>query len=71
MSVNKQEVSRDELHERLEAILHERRDKTMFIVGDSSLRYVDIVQVIDSAQDAGFAKVGSITNGMRRDPSGG
>src|SRR5688572_11315964 len=39
MSVNKQDVSPEELRERLSAIFQERRDKTMFIVGASRLRY--------------------------------
>jgi biopolymer transport protein ExbD len=38
----------------------------MFIVGDSSLRYGEIVYVIDAAKGAGVGRVGIITEGMRR-----
>ena len=38
----------------------------MFIAGDGSLRYGDIVDVIDAAKGAGVEKVGIVTEGMRR-----
>ena len=51
---------------RLRNIFEERKDKTMFIVGDGSLRYKDIVDVIDAAKGAGVEKVGIVTDGMRK-----
>ena len=66
ISVNKQDVTTQELPERLRTIFEERKDKTMFIVGDGNLRYADIVQVIDAAKGAGVEKVGIVTEGMRR-----
>jgi biopolymer transport protein ExbD len=66
LSVNKQSVTSVELQERLRAIFEARRDKTMFIVGDATLRYADIVQVIDSAKGAGVERVGIVTDAMRR-----
>ena len=71
ISVNKQDVSPQELPERLRTIFEERKDKTMFIVGDGNLRYADIVYVIDSAKGAGVEKVGIVTEGMRRAANGG
>jgi biopolymer transport protein ExbD len=56
------------LPERLIAIYQDRRDKTMFIAGAGSLRYGDIVQVIDVAKGAGVQRVGIVTEGMRRLP---
>ena len=38
----------------------------MFIVGAGTLRYGDIVAVIDAAKGAGVEKVGIVTEGMRR-----
>ena len=38
----------------------------MFIAGAASLRYGDIVQVIDAAKGAGVVRVGIVTEGMRR-----
>jgi len=71
MSVNKQDVTPQQLPERLRTIFEERKDKTMFIVGDGNLRYGDIVYVIDSAKGAGVEKVGIVTEGMRRAANGG
>ena len=66
ISVNKQDVSAQELPERLRTIFEERKDKTMFIVGDGNIRYGDIVMVIDAAKGAGVEKVGIVTEGMRK-----
>ena len=38
----------------------------MFIIGAGSLRYRDIIDVIDAAKGAGVEKVGIVTEGMRR-----
>ena len=50
ISVNKQDVTMAELEERLRDIFEARRDKTMFIMGAGTLRYGDIIEVIDAAQ---------------------
>jgi biopolymer transport protein ExbD len=71
MSVNKQDVTPKDLPERLRTIFEERKNTTMFIVGDGALRYSDIVYVIDSAKGAGVEKVGIVTEGMRRAANGG
>jgi len=71
LSVNKQDVTPQELPERLRTIFEERKDKTMFIVGDGVLRYGDIVYVIDAAKGAWVEKVGIVTEGMRRAANGG
>jgi biopolymer transport protein TolR len=66
IAVNKQDVSIVQLENRLRNIFEQRSDKTMFIVGDGSLKYKDIVEVIDAAKGAGVEKVGIVTEGMRR-----
>ncbi len=66
ISINKQDVALPELEDRLRTIFEERKDKTMFIAADGSLRYGDIVNVIDAAKGAGVEKVGIVTEGMRR-----
>jgi len=66
ISVNKQDVPVAELQERLRNIFDDRKDKTMFIAGAGSLRYGDIVVVIDAAKGAGVEKVGIVTEAMRR-----
>ena len=55
-----------ELESRLRTIYEARKDKTMFIMAAGSLRYKDIVEVIDAAKGAGVDKVGIVTEGMRR-----
>jgi biopolymer transport protein TolR len=66
ISVNKGDVSIAELPARLRAIFEQRKDKTMFIIGAGSLRYGEIVEVIDAAKGAGVEKVGIVTEGMRQ-----
>ena len=66
ISVNKQDVTIQGLEERLRRIYEQRRDKTMFIAGAGTLRYGDIIEVIDAAKGAGVNKVGIVTEGMRR-----
>ena len=65
LSVNKQDVSMGELEGRLRNIFEQRKEKTMFIVGDGGLRYGEIIAVIDAARGAGVEKVGIVTEGMR------
>jgi biopolymer transport protein ExbD len=66
ISVNNNDVAIQQLEERLRTIFEERKDKTMFIMGAGSLRYGDIVEVIDAAKGAGVEKVGIVTEAMRR-----
>jgi biopolymer transport protein ExbD len=71
ISINNKDVPLDTLQEELRAIFEERTMKTMFIMGAGTLRYGDIVEVIDAAKGAGVEKVGIVTEGMRRAASGG
>jgi biopolymer transport protein ExbD len=66
ISINKQPVQLAELEERLRTIFETRKEKTMFIAGDGSLKYGEIIAVIDAAKGAGIDKVGIVTEGMRR-----
>jgi len=66
ISINKSDVNVVDLEDRLRKIYEERKDKTLFIAGDGTLRYGDIVEVIDAAKGAGVEKVGIITEGMRQ-----
>ena len=66
ITVNNQDVSITQLEERLRAIFVERKEKTMFVMGAGTLKYGDIVAVIDAAKGAGVEKVGIVTEAMRR-----
>jgi biopolymer transport protein ExbD len=71
ISINNKDVSLSDLESTLRTIFEERTQKTMFIMGAGSLRYGEIVEVIDAAKGAGVEKVGIVTEGMRRGSSGG
>ena len=66
ISVNKTDVTLQELETRLRNIYDQRKDKTMFLIAAGTLRYKDIVDVIDAAKGAGVEKVGIVTEGMRK-----
>jgi biopolymer transport protein TolR len=65
ITINHQPVGAADLEARLRDVFQERRDKTLYISGDSSLRYGEIVEVIDAAKGAGVQRVGVITESMR------
>ena len=71
ISINNRDVQLRDLEEELRQIFEGRQLKTMFIMGAGSLRYGEIVEVIDAAKGAGVEKVGIVTEGMRRAASGG
>ncbi len=66
ISINNQDVPLGQLGEKLRSVFEERKEKTMFIMGAGTLRYGEIVEVIDLAKGAGVEKVGIVTEGMRR-----
>jgi biopolymer transport protein ExbD len=70
IAVNHQPIPLDQLESRLRDVFESRKEKTMFIVGDPSLRYGEIVNVIDAAKGAGVEKVGIVTMGMRNEAAG-
>jgi biopolymer transport protein ExbD len=70
ITVNKQVIGLTALQDFLRTTFETRKEKTMFIIGDGSLRYADIIAVIDAAKGAGVDKVGIVTEGMRKGDSG-
>jgi biopolymer transport protein ExbD len=71
ISINNQDVPLNQLAEKLRTVFEERKEKTMFIIGDPSLRYGEIVTAIDAAKGAGVEKVGIVTLGMRNEANPG
>ncbi len=71
ITINNSDVTIGQLEQRLRGIFEERQSKTMFIIGDGTLRYGEIMAVIDAAKGAGVEKVGIVTEGMRRAGSSG
>ena len=66
LAINHQQVVLTDLEHRLRSIFEGRSDKTLFITAASTLRYGDVIDVIDAAKGAGVQRVGIITDGMRR-----
>jgi biopolymer transport protein TolR len=65
LAINKQPIASQDLEARLGDVFRDRRDKTLFISADGSLRYGQVVRVIDAAKGAGVVRVGVITERMR------
>ena len=70
LTVNKQDVPIYEAENRLREIFATRREKTLFMIGAPTVRYGDIMVVIDAAIGAGVEKIGIVTEGMRREAQG-
>jgi biopolymer transport protein ExbD len=69
LAINKQPVDLAELTPRLRDIYRARSDKTIFLIGAGTLRYGEVVTVIDAAKAAGLERVGIVTDGMRARPA--
>ena len=65
LTINKQPVALDEAEARFRDIFRTRRDRTLYVIGDGSVSYGEILAVIDAARGAGVARVGIVTEGMR------
>jgi biopolymer transport protein ExbD len=66
IEINRQPVTLMDLESRLREIYRDRNNKTLYIAGAGTLRYGEIVAVIDASKGAGVNRVGIITDGMRR-----
>jgi biopolymer transport protein TolR len=61
VQIGSDDIRVDILPERVRQALLERTDKSLFVRGDGSVAYKDLVYVIDKLKDAGVEKVGLIT----------
>jgi biopolymer transport protein ExbD len=66
LTVNSQPVDVGDAERVFRELFRERRDKTLFVIGDASVRYGDIARIIDAATGAGVTRVGIVTEEMRR-----
>src|SRR5262249_655926 len=64
IAVNHQPIPLDQLESKLRDIFESRKEKTMFIVGDPSLRYGQIVAVIDAPKTPALNNIDILTIGM-------
>ena len=63
ITINKQPVSWDELPLRIRDLFETRADKTLFLRGAPSLRYGEVVGVLDVARGNGVERVGIVPSG--------
>jgi biopolymer transport protein ExbD len=63
ITINKQPVSWDELPLRIRDLFETRADKTLFLRGATSLRYGEVVGVLDVARGNGVERVGIVPSG--------
>ena len=67
LTINKTEVRLGDAPSKFREIYETRKDKTVFIIGDPSVPYGDIMLIVDAAMGAGVTKVGIVTLGMREE----
>jgi biopolymer transport protein ExbD len=65
LSINHQPVVMADLESTLRSVFDARVDKTLFITASGTLRYGEVIDVIDAAKGAGVQRVGIVTEGMR------
>lgn len=65
LRINREEIRMADAGARLRDLFSDRRDKTLFVIGDGSVRYGEIAAIIDAASGAGVDRIGIITEGMR------
>jgi biopolymer transport protein ExbD len=66
LSLNKQSIALSDLQLRLRDILESRNDKSVFIIGASTVKYGEMMPVIDAGIGAG-GRVALVTEGMRNE----
>ena len=71
LTINKQETRIEDAGTKMREIFETRKDKTLFLIGAGSVRYGEIMLIIDAAMGAGVTKIGVVTDGMRREAAGG
>ena len=64
VTINTQPVELAAVEARLRDIFAARRDRTLWVRGDGSLRYGEIIKVIDAAHGAGITRIGVVTPGV-------
>ncbi len=65
LRINAREVAVADVGAYLAPLFADRRDKTLFLIGDGSVRYGEIARIIDLATGAGVERVGIVTEKMR------
>jgi len=67
LTLNKRGIEMASAETALRDVFSSRRDKTLYIIGDGTVRYGEIARIIDAAKGAGVDRVGIVTEGMKRE----
>jgi biopolymer transport protein ExbD len=70
LTINQQPVTIQTAEAKFREIYETRKDKTLFLRGAGTVRYGEIMAVIDAAMGGGVDKIGVVTEGMVRDAQG-
>src|SRR5262245_32890015 len=65
LTINKRPIEMASAESTLREVFSSRRDRTLYIIGDPTVRYGEIATIIDAAKGAGVDRVGIVTEGMR------
>ncbi len=71
VTINKQPVTRDELPLRVRDIFETRSDKTIFMRAAPTLKYGDVVAILDVVRGNGVTRVGIVPNDPMAGGGGG
>jgi biopolymer transport protein ExbD len=71
LTINKRAATLADAARLLHEIYAGRRDKTLYVIGDGTVKYGEIMAIIDAARDGGVLSVGIVTDGMRREALAG
>ena len=69
LTINRQATSLEALSDRLRSLFEARTDKTVFLYGAGTLRYGEVILVIDTAMSLGL-RVAIVTDGMKMEAQG-
>jgi biopolymer transport protein ExbD len=61
VQIDNEEVRVEVLTERIRQLMLNRQDTSLFVRGDGTVQYQDVVYVMDKLKEAGIEKVGLVT----------
>ena len=61
VQIDNEDVRVEILAERIRQLMLNREDKSLFVRGDGTVQYQDVVYVMDKLKEAGIEKVGLVT----------
>ena len=70
LTINQQEVAIADATTKFREVFETRKDKTLFVIGAPTVKYGEIMAIIDAAMGAGVTKVGIVTEGMKPEAQG-